>query len=164
MAGTWLDNQLGRGEQLGELGNHPGGPAQVEASSKHQHGRPESRHRGAGGRRVKCPLGDEDVGRILVRLCVFGGGVGLGSGVPASVNERDDGAPIVFGSRTGVDSPEGGGRLGELRLALAKLHDPAPHVIVWLQANRPPARRDQDQLAHLPLMPCRVLHGDIGTG
>ncbi|MDX6389789.1 MAG: hypothetical protein QOJ73_852 [Streptosporangiaceae bacterium] len=163
MASAWLDNELAGREQRSELGRHPWGSLQVEASSEDQHWRAERGERCAGGRRVKCSLGGEGMTRILVTLCLSRSPVSLGGDVPAAVEERGQGLPVIIGFRTGGDPFEGGGRLPKPRLVLAKHHDPAPHLTIRFYVDRSPARCDQGKLVHPPLMAHRILHRDIGT-
>lgn len=96
MTSAWLDNWLARGEQPGELGKDPWGPDQVEASSKYQYWRAERSERCTGGRSVKCSLGGEGVGSILVGLLLSGSPVSLGGGVPAAIAGRADGSPAAI--------------------------------------------------------------------
>ena len=66
-------------------------------------------------------------------------------------------------SRTGLDPLEGSRRPGKPGPGPAQLNDLAPHLTAGFQAHRAGARRKQDELAHPPLAPCRVLHGQTGA-
>jgi hypothetical protein len=68
MASAGLDDEVRRGEQCGELGHHPRGPLQVDASTEDQHRRIEPGERGSGTGRVKGSLGAEDLSRLLICL------------------------------------------------------------------------------------------------
>jgi hypothetical protein len=68
MASTWLDDELGRGEQGGQLADHPGRPLRVNTAREDQHGRAERGGRGPGSSRIKRSRGGEATGRILIDL------------------------------------------------------------------------------------------------
>src|SRR5215469_16889529 len=164
VASNRLDNEPGRGEQRGELGGYRRRPLQVQASGEHQHRRAERGKRRAGGRRGERSFGGKGTSRILVTLLLFRGLVSPGSGIPAAVEERGHGLPVLLGSRAVGYPREGSSRLREPRLIPAKPDDLAPHRTARLQADRPPARRDQGEPGHPPWMPYRILHGDICAG
>jgi hypothetical protein len=121
--------------------------------------------RRAGGRGVERSVGAEGTSPVFVSLLRFGGVVRLGGGVPAAVEKRGHGHPVRLGSpAVGSGHPlEGSSRLRKPRLVLAKPEDLAPHRTVGLKADRAPARRDQGEPGYPPLLPYRVLHGDIGA-
>ena len=125
--------------------------------------RPARPARAAAG--SNAPSAPKAAAALLVRLLLVGRVVRLGGGVPAAVEERGRGRPVLLRSPAGRYPLEGGGRVREPRLASAKVDDLAPHRGVGFQADRPPARRDQDEPA-APGAGCaqRVLHGDVGPG
>src|SRR6266446_4981808 len=96
MASVWLDDELARGEQRGELGDHLRRPLQVEASGEGQHRRAEGGECGAGGRGVERSLSGKGRSRLLVSLFRVRSLVSLGGGVPAAIHEGGHGYPVVL--------------------------------------------------------------------
>ena len=66
----------------------------------------------------ECSLGGEDMSRILISLFLSRSTVSLSGGVPAAVEERGYGPPVILSSPAGSYPFEGGSRLGEPRLVL----------------------------------------------
>jgi hypothetical protein len=110
--GAWLDDEPGRGEQRGELGERLRRPLQVDAPREYQRRLAERGKRGTGGRRVKCPFGSEGKDSELVGLLLSRRRVSLGGGIPAAVEERVDRLPVVVAARTAGDAADASANQG----------------------------------------------------
>src|SRR6266536_3113133 len=123
MARFGLNDELGVGEQLGELSDSTRGCAQVDLPGEQQHRRVEPSKRRAGGLRVKSPCSAEGVRGLLVLLFILGCLMGLRHGVPPAVEEGRDRRPVVGGGLAGSDRLEGWKCSCEPRLLLAESSD-----------------------------------------